>query len=144
MTTSNDSIPWRGGAEIAGRLGVARGGRALLIDAPTALASAIEAASAEAPLAVADQDLRAVKELFATVFLWHESRVGSRAAIDAARKRLEPGGRLWIGTALKKVRGPRTPAVHRLERGDLEKAIGRKSDAEVRLSAWHVAYGFRV
>ena len=48
-------------------------------------------------------------------------------------------------TALKKVRGPLTPAIHRLELSDLVKAFekeGLTHDREVRVSAWHVAYRF--
>jgi len=64
---------------------------------------------------------------------------------DAALKKLAPEGRLWVVTALRKVSGPRTPAIHRMELGDLKKAFekeGLVNDREARLSAWHVAYRF--
>jgi hypothetical protein len=60
-------------------------------------------------------------------------------------KRLEPNGRLWVVTAMRKVQGPKTPAAHRLEAGDLTKAFAKEGlafDREARLSAWHVAYRF--
>ncbi len=71
--------------------------------------------------------------------------MGSRALFEAAVKRLEPAGRLWVVTAMKKVQGPKTPAGERLEAGDLEKGFGKaglECDREARLSAWHVAYRF--
>lgn len=89
--------------------------------------------------------VRSVKEAFDLILLWQESRVGSRAVFDAALKRLAPGGRLWVVTALRKVSGPRTPAIHRIELSDLKKAFeknGLVNDREARLSAWHVAYRF--
>ena len=46
---------------------------------------------------------------------------------------------------MRKVRGPTTPAVHRLELSDLVKGLGKAGlvrDREVRVSAWHVAYRF--
>ena len=63
---------------------------------------------------------------------------------DEAR-RLEPSGQIWVVTTMKKVRGPETPAIHRLELADLLKAFaphGFRQDHEARLSAWHVAYRF--
>jgi hypothetical protein len=64
---------------------------------------------------------------------------------DGAVKRLEPDGILWVVTASKKVRGPTTPAVHRLELSDLVKAFSKEGfthDREFRVSAWHVAHRF--
>ena len=140
-------IPLRGRAEIVERLELSAASRALLVDAPPELedvlraeaAPGLEIQSAEA------RSIRAVKDTFDLILLWHESRVGSRALFEAAVKRLVPGGRLWVVTAMRKVQGPRTPAIHRLERADLEKAFakpGLKGDREARLSAWHVAYRF--
>jgi len=66
-------------------------------------------------------------------------------ALAEISDRLEPGGALWIVTAMKKVRGPRTPAVHRLELSDLVKAFqkeGLAHDRDVRVTAWNVAYRF--
>jgi hypothetical protein len=86
-----------------------------------------------------------VKDSFALVLVWQESRVGSQAVLEAARKRVAPEGLLWIATALRKVSGPKTQAIHRLDVADLEKAFAKSGltrDREVRLSAWHVAYRF--
>jgi len=77
--------------------------------------------------------------------VWQESRIGAQAVLATALKRLEPGGFLWVATALRKVSGPKTPGLHRLDLVDLEKAFARSGlvrDREARLSAWHVAYGF--
>src|SRR4029077_13569559 len=60
-------------------------------------------------------------------------------------RRLAPGGALWIVTAMRKVMGPKTPAVHRLELSDLAKGLDRHglaNDREARITAWHVAYRF--
>lgn len=140
-------IPLRGAAEIASRLELAGAGTILLVEAPPELEAAI--ASCAGP----NQDirtqearsLRSVKERYDLILLWQESRVGARSVLDVAVKRLAPGGRLWIATALRKVSGPRTPAIHRLELADLEKAFAKSGlvrDREARLSAWHVAYRF--
>ena len=86
--------------------------------------------------------LRSIKDEHDFILLWQESRVGSRAVLDVAFKRLAPGGRLWVVTALRKVVGPKTPAIHRIELADLKKAFakgGLVHDREARLSAWHVA-----
>ena len=66
--------------------------------------------------------------------------------LASAVRRLRPEGSLWIVTAMRKVQGPRTPAAHRLDRSDLEKAFvasGLALDREARFSAWHVGYRFR-
>jgi len=141
-------IPLRGPAEIAERLGFSRAASALLVETPETLRDALAstASSDQTIVSVNSRSLRSVKDHFDLILLWQESRVGSRASLGAAVKRLAPGGRLWVATALKKVIGPRTPAVHRLEREDLEKALekeGMVREGEARLSAWHVAYGFR-
>lgn len=140
-------IPLRGRAEIVERLELSAASRALLVDAPPELEDVLRAeASPGLEIQSAEaRSIRAVKDTFDLILLWHESRVGSRALFEAAVKRLVPGGRLWVVTAMRKVQGPRTPAIHRLERADLEKAFakpGLKGDREARLSAWHVAYRF--
>jgi uncharacterized protein (DUF885 family) len=140
-------IPLRGAAEIASRLEVAAAGRILLVEAPEELANAITASiSPEQSLRTAEaRTLRSVKEPFDLILLWLESRVGSRAVLDAAVKRLAPDGKLWVATALRKVTGPKTPAIHRLDLEDLKKAFekpGLVADREARLSAWHVAHRF--
>ena len=140
-------IPLRGRAEIVERLELSAASRALLVDAPPELEDVLrtEASPGLEIQSVEARSIRAVKDTFDLILLWHESRVGSRALFEAAVKRLVPGGRLWVVTAMRKVQGPRTPAIHRLERADLEKAFakpGLKGDREARLSAWHVAYRF--
>ena len=140
-------IPFRGPAEIVDRLELAAATKALLVDAPPELRSILAADSAPpVPVeATAAEAIRSVKDRFDFILLWQEDRVGSQANLAAAVKRLSPGGRLWIATALRKVQGPRTPAVHRLGLEDLEKAFARDGlvcDREVRLSAWHTAYRF--
>ena len=137
----------RNPAELPGRLGLSDPPDLLLIDAPAALAGVLSAARPgdKAPVAVAERELRSVKARFAAVLLWRESRIGSRAALDDALRRLEPGGVLWVVVAARKVIGPETPAAHRLNREDLRKALepaGLTPDREVRVSAWHVAYRF--
>ena len=141
------TIPLRGRAEIRDRLEIAAARNVLLVDAPPAVEEILaEGLEPERPLtSVEGRALRSVKERFDWILLWQESRVGSRAVFDAAVKRLEPEGRLWVVTALKKVQGPKTPAAHRLEPGDLVKAFekeGLVGDREARVSAWHVAHRF--
>jgi hypothetical protein len=141
------TIPLRGRAEIVDRLEAASARNLLLVDAPAPLEQMLSSslAPAQALTTIEARKLRSVKDSFDWILLWQESRVGSRAVLDAALKRLEPGGRLWVVTALRKAQGPRTPAAHRLEAGDLEKAFekeGMAVDREARLSAWHVAHRF--
>ena len=140
-------IPFRGQAEIAGRLELAATKRILLIEAPRQLEAILLAAGAEGQevRSIEARAIRSVKDTADLILIWQESRVGSRSVFEAAIKRLAPGGRLWVVTALKKVSGPRTPAVHRLEAEDLRKAFeksGLTCDREARLSAWHVGYRF--
>jgi hypothetical protein len=140
-------IPLRGAAEIVSRIELASAGSILLVDAPRELEDLlVSCAAPEQTLRSTEaRAVRSVKGAFDLVLVWQESRVGSRALFEAALKRLAPGGRLWIATALRKVSGPRTPAVHRIELADLEKAFsgsGLVRDREARLSAWHVAYRF--
>jgi hypothetical protein len=137
-------IPFRNAAEILGRLEIAGAERALLIGAPPELEAMVRDGVANALVVTADA-IRPVKDQFDFILLWQEDRVGSHAALDAARKRLAPGGRLWVATAMKKVQGPRTPGAHRLDLEDLTKAFakdGLSCDREIRLSAWHTAYRF--
>jgi len=140
-------IPLRGTAEIASRLEVAAAGCVLLVEAPDEFTKAIEAAiSPEQTLRTTEaRALRSIKEPFDLIVLWQESRVGSQSVLEAAAKRLAPDGRLWVATALRKVSGSRTPAIHRLDLADLKKAFekpGLVADREARLSAWHVAHRF--
>ena len=140
-------IPFRGQAEIAGRLKLAAAKRILLIEAPRQLEAILLAAGAEGQevRSIEARAIRSVKDTADLILIWQESRVGSRSVFEAAIKRLAPGGRLWVVTALKKVSGPRTPAVHRLEAEDLRKAFeksGLTCDREARLSAWHTGYRF--
>ena len=140
-------IPFRGQAEIAGRLELSRARRVLLVEAPRELEAIVLASGSEGQevRSIEARAIRTVKETADFILIWQESRVGSRALFEAAVKRLEPGGSLWVVTALKKVSGPRTPAIHRLESGDLKKAFskdGLRCDREARLSAWHVGYRF--
>lgn len=121
--------------------------RLLLIDAPEPVASLLRRARQEPLLTreIAGDGIRPIKETFDAIFVWREDRAGSRAVFDGAVKRLEPAGVVWAVTAMRKVRGPTTPAVHRLELSDLVKGLGKAGlahDREVRVSAWHVAYRF--
>ena len=141
------TIPLRGRAEILDRLEITRARDLLLVDAPEAVGSLLaEGLAAEQSLTpVEARAIRSVKSSFDWILLWQESRIGSRAVFEAALRRLEPEGRLWVVTALKKVQGPRTSAAHRLEAADLRKAFtkaGLANDREARLSAWHVGYRF--
>lgn len=140
-------VPFRGAAEIVGRLELASATEVLLVDPPPELEKMLVAAATPEQSLRSEEGhrVRSVKESFDLMILWQESRVGSRAVFDAALKRLTPGGRLWAVTALRKVSGPRTPAIHRIELSDLKKAFekaGLVNDREARLSAWHVAYRF--
>lgn len=140
-------IPLRGRAEIVDRLEVAAAERLLLVEAPEELVEILSGSAApEQTLArIEARSIRSVKDAFDWMLLWQESRVGSRALFEAAVKRLEPSGRLWVVTAMRKVQGPKTPAGHRLEAGDLTKAFAKEGlacDREARLSAWHVGYRF--
>ena len=140
-------IPYRGAAEITGRLAFPAATAVLLVDAPPELEAMLtEAAAPGASIRSSEaRYVRSIKESFDFILLWQESRVGSRSIFEAALKKLAPGGWLWIVTALRKVSGPRTPAIDRIELADLKKAFekeGLVNDREARLSAWHVAYRF--
>ena len=129
------------------RLEVERAKRLLLVDAPAELADLLlrsRPEESETRLAEA-RSLSTVKETFDAVLLWREDRVGSRSVLESVVRRLDPGGVLWIVTAMRKVIGPRTPAVHRLQLSDLIKGLerhGLSSDREVRMTSWHTAYRF--
>jgi hypothetical protein len=134
-------------AELIVRMELEEVDRLLLVDVPEEVAHLFESARSDprSTLETTGDAIRAVKDLFDAVLVWREHRGRSRSLFDRVLKRLEPGGALWVVTALKKVRGPSTPAVHRLERSDLVKAFekdGLTHDREVRVSAWHVAYRF--
>jgi len=140
-------IPLRGAAEIASRLELAAADAILLVEPPAEVEAVVAGALADGQMlrTIDARAVRSVKDRFALVLVWQESRVGSQAVLEAASKRLAPGGFLWVATALRKVSGPKTPAIHRLDLPDLEKAFSKSGlvrDREVRLSAWHVAYRF--
>ena len=140
-------IPLRGAAEVASRLDLAAADTILLVEPPAEVEALVAGALADGQMlrTVESHKLRSVKDHFALVLVWQESRVGSQAVLEAARKRVAPEGFLWIATALRKVSGPKIAAIHRLGLADLEKAFAESGlirDREVRLSAWHVAYRF--
>ena len=140
-------MPLRSPAELAARLELVAPDRLLLIDPPAELSAILVSARPDPKTTreTTGDAIRVVKEAFDAVLVWREDRGGSRSVFEGAVKRLEPGGALWVVTALKKVRGPSTPAVHRLELSDLVKAFEKEGflrDREVRVSAWHVAYRF--
>ena len=132
--------------ELVGRMELDRPESLLLIDVPEPVADLLRKARAGRETRESTGDaIRAVKETFDAVLVWREDRAGSRAVFDGALKRLAPDGVVWAVTAMRKVRGPTTPAVHRLELSDLVKGLGKAglaNDREVRVSAWHVAYRF--
>jgi hypothetical protein len=143
VTTWNLKNP----GELVGRMELDRPERLLLIDVPAPVTDLVKRARA-LPLETRETTgdaIRAVKETFDAVLVWREDRAGSRAVFDGALKRLADNGVVWAVTAMRKVRGPTTPAVHRLELSDLVKGLGKAGlahDREVRVSAWHVAYRF--
>ena len=129
------------------RLDLERAARLLLVDAPAALADLLaQSRSTDLETRIVEaRALSTVKETFDSVLLWREDRVGSRSVLASVVRRVEPGGVLWVVTALRKVIGPRTPAVHRLDLTDLTKGLephGLSSDREVRITSWHTAYRF--
>lgn len=118
----------------------------LLVDPPSGFAETLEEQGEGALSTVGGRALRSVKEKFDAIVAWRESRIGSRALFDLLARRLEPSGQLWVVTTLKKVRGPETPSIHRLDLADLVKAFaphGLRQDRQARLSAWHIAYRFQ-
>ena len=140
-------IPLRGATEIASRLELAGADTILLVEPPAEFEAVVTDALADgqALRSVEGRSIRSVKDRFALVLVWQESRIGAQAVLATALKRLAPGGFLWIVTALRKVSGPKTPGLHRLDLVDLEKAFAKSGlvrDREVRLSAWHAAYRY--
>jgi len=134
-------------SELPARLDLAQARGLLLVDVPAPLGDLLRASRGEGeePVLVEARSLASIKQAFDAVLLWREDRVGSRAVLEKAVKRLEPQGILWVVIAMKKVRGPRTPAAHRLELPDLAKGLdphGLVNDREVRITAWHAAYRF--
>jgi hypothetical protein len=135
-------------SELLGRLGLAGAERLLLVDVPPELAALVAAArpaDAPEPFEASARAIRSVKDAFDAIVFWREDRVGAQALLEALAKRLAPTGSLWVVTAMRKVSGPRTKAVHRLDRRDLEKVLGARGlsfQAETRVSAWNVAYRF--
>jgi len=134
-------------ADLVARLELLLPERVLLIDVPRELAALVENARAadKTTLETSGDAIRSVKEKFDAILVWREDRSGSRSIFESAVGGLEPGGVLWVVTAMKKVRGPKTPAVHRLELSDLVKGFGKNglaNDREVRVSGWNVAYRF--
>ncbi|HEX4439903.1 MAG TPA: hypothetical protein VH854_07510 [Thermoanaerobaculia bacterium] len=141
-------IPLRAPAEISSRLGVAAARQILLVECPEELAAIVRAAAApEAEVSeVEARYMRSAKDPADLILVFQESRVGSHAVLDAAVKRLQPGGHLWVVTAMRKVQGPKTAAAHRLESADLDKAFEKTNllrAGEAKVGGWHVAYGFR-
>ncbi len=142
-----ENVPLKNPSELSARLKLGPPERLLLVDVPESLQRLLALSrppECETRL-VEGRAIQPVKQTFNAILLWREARVGSRSVLENLTKRLEPGGSLWVVTAMKKVKGPRTPAAHRLELGDLLKALsqeGFQHDREVRVSAWHVAYRF--
>ena len=134
-------------AELPGRLGLDAAPGLLLVDTPSALAELLVSSRPQGSETVLSeaQALPAVKRRFPALLLWREDRVGSRSVLANAVRRLDAEAVLWVVTARKKVVGPRTRAVHRLELADLIRELeprGLAYDREVPVSAWHVAYRF--
>jgi len=135
-------------ADLANRLELAEPERLLLVDAPGALRRLIEEqrGSDRPAETIAGDAVRSVKETFDAALVWREDRQGSRALLDRVAARLdERSATLWAVTAMRKVQGPRTPAVRRLELADFVAAFSKRGllyDREARFTAWHVGYRF--
>jgi hypothetical protein len=134
-------------AELPGRLGLDGTPSLLLVDAPPALADLLASSRPRGSEITKSEGraLSAVKGRFPAILLWREDRVGSRSVLASAVRRLDAQAVLWVVTARKKVVGPRTRSVHRLELNDLIRELeprGLAYDREVPVSAWHVAYKF--
>jgi hypothetical protein len=134
-------------SELPGRLGLDGAASLLLVDAPTALADLLSSSRPQGLETVLSDalGLAAVKRHFPAILLWREDRVGSRSVLATAARRLDAEAVLWVVTARKKVVGPRTRAVHRLELADIIRELeprGLAYEREVPISSWHVAYGF--
>ncbi len=134
-------------SELPGRLGLGRAASLLLVDAPSALAELLSSSRPQGSETVLSEAraLSNVKGHFPGILLWREDRVGSQSVLASVVRRLEAEAVLWVVTARKKVVGPRTRAVHRLELADLVRELeprGLAYDREVPISSWHVAYRF--
>jgi len=132
---------------LASRLDLEKAERLLVVDAPEALRELVlrNRPVNRITLLTEGEAIRSVKETFDTILVWRESRVGSRSLLDSAVKRLAPEGAIWVVTAMKKVRGPVTPAIHRLEVADLEKGFfgrGLTRDRDLRITPWHEGHRF--
>lgn len=139
--------PLKNAPELSARLDLAVAPRLLLVDAPGALESLIaeERGPDRPPETIGADSIRAVKGEFDAALVWREDRAGSHALLDRVVARLAPQATLWVVTAMRKVTGPRTPAVRRLELSDLVAAFskaGLSHDREARITAWHVGYRF--
>jgi hypothetical protein len=142
------SLALKSPAELLGRMELSPSDTVLLVDVPEALERLLSGARPEAGWleSVPAERLSRVKDDFDVVLLWREDRAGSQSLLASAFKRVRETGALWVVTAMRKVQGPRTPAAHRLDRRDLEKAFaasGLVLDREARFSSWHVGYRFR-
>jgi len=141
------SLPLKSPAELASRLDLAAGDRLLLIDPPESLRELAESMriGKEETRTVEGDRIRKVKDSFDGILLWREDRVGSQSLLEAAAKRLGPGGFVWIIVAMRKVTGVAVPGAHRLGLEDLVRAFppgGWVHDRETRVSAWHIAHRF--
>jgi hypothetical protein len=139
--------PLKNASELSTRLDLAEVPRLLLVDAPDALERLIagERGAGRRPETIGAEAIRAVKGEFDAALVWREDRAGSHALLDRVVARLAPQATLWVVTAMRKVSGPRTPAVRRLELPDLVAAFskaGLRHDREARMTAWHVGYRF--
>jgi hypothetical protein len=142
------SLALKSPAELIGRMELSPSDTVLLVDAPEALERVLSGARPGTGWleSVPAERLSRVKEEFDVVVLWREDRAGSRALLASALRRARAAGSVWVVTAMRKVQGPRTPAAHRLDRRDLEKAFagsGLVLDREARFSSWHMGYRFR-
>ncbi len=133
-------------SELPGRLGLGDAPSLLLVDAPPALADLLASSRPGSETVLSDaRALPAVKRQFPAILILREDRVGSRSVLACAVRRLDAEAVLWVVTARKKVVGPRTRAVHRLELADLIRELeprGLAYDREVPISSWHVAHRF--
>lgn len=140
-------IPLKNAAEVASRLELSTPRRLLLVDPPDSLRDlALREREAGGETRVVEgRAMRTVKEPYDAILLWREDRVGSQSVLEAIGKHVEPGGVIWAVVPLRKIMGLKTPAAHRLELPDLERAFppaGWTHDREARVSAWHVGYRF--
>lgn len=143
---SAPEAPLKNPAELSARLELAGAGRLLLVDVAPALTRLLSENRPDGEIVEVEGDaMRSVKATFEAILVWRENRVGSVAVLELAARKLEPGGVLWVVTAMRKVMGPRTPAAHRLELADIRKLVepkGLRHDREVRVTAWNVGYRF--